>query len=320
MHNPRELASDFRAAFCLLGIVLLLMQKEMIASLLIQFFLLSLCWINTCAFVPRITKGAVVSSASPHILTNQRRNEHTSRLAAYTDVSESDSDGLTVTRRNALLGIACSLPILTTVSYPPLAVAASDEPFTVLLTIQVDSNNPDELSEIEIECRPDWAPLAANRFRQLVELGMYKDCPFFRVLPGFIAQFGISADANLNKQWMYCDTTADEETIKLCKPPLMDEPRTQSNKKGTLSFASSGKNSRRTQVFINAGDNGGIPNFLDGQSFVPFARIVRGLEVVKQLNGEYGGKINQGKGAYFGGEYFEKVFPRLSVIRDAKVM
>ena len=59
---------------------------------------------------------------------------------------------------------------------------------------------------------------------------------------------------------------------------------------------------------------------MDGQGFVPFARIVRGEDIVKGLNSEYGGKVSQGKGAYYGGEYFEKVFPRLSVIRDAKIV
>ncbi len=103
----------------------------------------------------------------------------------------------------------------------------------------------------------------------------------------------------------------------MCKQPLPDEPRKVPNKKGTLSFASSGKNSRRTQVFINLIDNSGLPNFLDGQGFVPFARIVRGEDIiVKGLNDEYRGNVSQGKAAYYGKEYFEKVFPRLSVIRD----
>lgn len=196
--------------------------------------------------------------------------------------------------------------------------SATDQPFTVLFTIQLDSTKPEELSELEIECHPDWAPGAAARFKELVELGFYKDSPFFRVLPGFIAQFGISADPSFNKQWMYCDTS-DKEAVKLCKQPLPDEPRKVPNKKGTLSFASSGKNSRRTQVFINLVDNSGLPNFLDGQGFVPFARIVRGEDIVTKLNAEYKGNVSQGKAAYYGKEYFEKVFPRLSVIRDAKI-
>jgi len=231
----------------------------------------------------------------------------------------------TLSRRNA---VGTGLSVLTAAVGMPLAkasAAAPDnttlEPFRVLFTVRIDSSKPDELTELEIEVRPDWAPLAAERFRDLVELGFYRDCPFFRVLPGYVAQFGISSDPDLNKQWMYCDPAADAETRKLCRFPLPDEPRTQPNKRGTLAFASSGKNSRRTQVFVNLANNDGPPNFLDPQGFVPFARIVRGMdEVPKALNAEYGQKVNQGKAAYYGGEYFRAVFPRLSVIADAKIL
>ena len=98
-----------------------------------------------------------------------------------------------------------------------------------------------------------------------------------------------------------------------------------------MSFASSGKNSRTTQVFINLGNNDGVPNFLDGQNFVPFARVVRGMDdTVKQLNSEYGrkekmsggltGSVNQGKAAYYGAKYLDAVFPKLSIIKDAKII
>jgi len=247
-----------------------------------------------------------------------------------------DGDGDTVgscvfSRRKAVSG---ALSLATITSWWPLteAFASSDEetipkaaqqPFRVLFMIQIDSQKPDDLSELEIEVRPDWAPLAAERFRNLVELGFYRDAPFFRVLPGYVAQFGVSSDPKLNQQWVYCDTN-DEDAKRNCRPSLPDEPRTQPNKKGTLSFASSGKNSRKTQIFINLANNDGPPNFLDAQNFVPFARIVGGMEpennIPKRLNGEYGGKVNQGKAAYYGGEYFKAVFPKLSVIRDAKIL
>ena len=239
------------------------------------------------------------------------------------DTSEDIVTDTTTSRRSvlnrslSLLAIGSCLP-----SYKANAedsLSTDEETYTVLFSIQLDSTKPEELSELEIECHPDWAPGAAARFKELVELGFYKDSPFFRVLPGFIAQFGISADKEKNKTWMYCDTS-DKEAVKLCKQPLPDEPRKVPNKKGTLSFASSGKNSRRTQVFINLTDNSGLPNFLDGQGFVPFARIVRGEDIVKKLNDEYKGSVNQGKAAYYGQEYFEKIFPKLSVIRDAKIL
>lgn len=218
-----------------------------------------------------------------------------------------------LSRRDAAMIVGGSVVALGTAPQPALAV---DEPFNVLFTIQI---SPGSVEELEVEVLPEWAPLAAQRFRELIELGFYKDAPFFRVLPGFVAQFGISSDPKLNKQWVYCDTS-DEEVKKNCKPPLPDEPRTQANKKGTLTFASSGKNSRKTQIFVNLANNDGPPNFLDAQGFVPFARIVRGVEVPKKLNGEYGGRVNQGKAAYYGGEYFTEVFPQLSVIKDAKIL
>ena len=237
-----------------------------------------------------------------------------------------------LSRRKAVKGVLSLATIAS--SWQPIKVLASSndestipaaktDPFRVLFTIQIDPKTPETLSELEIEVRPDWAPLAAERFRTLVELGFYRDAPFFRVLPGYVAQFGISTNPQLNKQWVYCDKT-NEETKRGCQPSIPDEPRKQPNKKGTLSFASSGKNSRNTQIFINLANNDGPPNFLDAQNFVPFARIVRGMDaennVPKRLNSEYGGKVNQGKAAYYGGEYFQAVFPKLSVIRDAKIL
>ena len=229
------------------------------------------------------------------------------------------------TRRN----IVSSLLTITCLPHASFA-SESDEtnglvdptaPFTVMLTVQTDAKK-DETLEIEIEVRPDWAPLASNRFKELVQSGFYNDARFFRVLPGYVAQFGIAADPKLNKEWMLCE--------KNCRA-LPDEPRKENNKRGTLSFASSGKDSRQTQVFINLGNNDGFPNFLDGQDFVPFARVVRGMDdTVKKLNSEYGivetvsaglaGGVNQGKAAYYGAEYLDAAFPKLSIIRNAKII
>ena len=102
-----------------------------------------------------------------------------------------------------------------------------------------------------------------------------------------------------------------------------------SNKKGTVSFASGGKNTRQTQVFINLADNGGVPNFLDGMGFAPFGRVVEGMDVVQKLYAGYGlaesasgglvGSISQSKAAYYGNEYLKAVFPKLSFIKTADV-
>ena len=222
------------------------------------------------------------------------------------------------TRRNILNGI---LGISTlSIFGSDVNAADSDDPFNVIFTVQTDMKK-EETSEIEIEVRPDWAPLAAQRFKELVEIGFFNESRFHRVLPGYVAQFGIAADPALNKEWMFSENN--------CKA-LPDEARTQGNKRGTLSFASSGKNSRQTQIFINLGNNDGPPNFLDAQNFVPFAKVVRGMEdTVKKLNSEYGvvesvsgglaGSVNQGKAAYYGSQYMEAVFPKLSVIKSAKI-
>lgn len=170
-----------------------------------------------------------------------------------------------------------------------------------------------------MEVMPEWAPLASQRFKELIDIGFYKRSRFHRVIQGFlpgdlaIAQFGISTSRELNTEWL-CAT---------CKR-LPDEKRTQSNKRGTLSFAqTSQKNSRQTQIFINLADNGGVPSFLDGpallnQEFTPFARVVSGMELLPKLRGE--SAVSQQKAAYFGEEYLDAAFPKLSVIEDVRIV
>jgi len=212
--------------------------------------------------------------------------------------------------------------VATGVLAPPPAAAdaaASPAPYRVRLLVQLD---PATTGTLEMEVRPAWAPAAARRFRTLVERGFYDGSRFHRVLPGYVAQFGISADPALNKEWLLCG--------KGCRA-LEDEPRTEKNKKGTVSFASGGKNGRQTQVFVNLGNNGGPPNFLDAQGFVPFARVVQGMDdVVGKLNKEYGivesvsggmaGSIDQTKAAYYGKDYLDTLYPKLSYIKSARII
>jgi peptidyl-prolyl cis-trans isomerase A (cyclophilin A) len=213
-----------------------------------------------------------------------------------------------------LLGAAASASLI------PSAAATGDDvsiPFQVSLQVQLPE---DRVGEIVIEVLPEWAPLAAERFRELLEAGFFEDARFFRTLPGYIAQFGIAGDPELNKVWMFDKSKA-----------LPDEKRVMSNKKGTLSFASSGKNSRQTQLFINLENNDGLPNFLDAQGFVPFARVIKGMDdVVPSLYSGYGllesasgglaGSVSQGKAAKYGNRYMEAIFPKLSFIRSARLL
>ena len=208
----------------------------------------------------------------------------------------------------------------------PVAYAeetTSKEPYTVRMQVQLDRKSS-TTDDIEIQVYPAWAPLAATRFRELIDAHFFDDSRFYRVLPNYVAQFGLSSSRTANEEWLYCERN--------CRA-LPDEPRLQSNTAGTLSFATAGnqKNSRQTQIFINLVDNSGVPNFLDAQGFVPFARVTKGFDtVVKKLNTEYGlkesisggltGRVDQGKAAYFGNEYLDTLFPNLSALQSVRLL
>lgn len=193
---------------------------------------------------------------------------------------------------------------------PSQATAA--EPFHVKMSLE-------SLGDVDIEVRPDWSPLGSARFKELVEEGFYDDSRLFRVLPGYVAQFGIAGDVALNRKWLCVG----------CETKLRDEPRVVSNDRGTLSFAAAGANSRQTQVFFNLGNNGGLPNFLDAQGFVPFAKVTNGMDLVDKaysgygtveaVSGGLGGSVNQAKAMGYGNEYLDTVFPKLTHISKARL-
>jgi peptidyl-prolyl cis-trans isomerase A (cyclophilin A) len=159
-----------------------------------------------------------------------------------------------------------------------------------------------------IEVRRDAAPNGADRFYNLVKHGYYDDVRFFRVVSGFVVQFGINGDPAVNAKWIAA-------TIK-------DDPVKTSNQRGFLTFATAGPDSRTTQVFINLADNGR----LDRLGFSPFGRIISGMEVVDKLYAEYGDGPPRGSGPdqsriqREGNAYLKKEFPRLDYIRKATIM
>lgn len=154
-----------------------------------------------------------------------------------------------------------------------------------------------------IEVHRDWAPNGADHFHELIEAKFYDGCKFFRVVPGFMVQFGINGDVPLNKEWK--DKTIRDEGVK------------KSNKKGFVTYAKSGlPNSRSTQIFINYGDN----SFLDKDGFSPFGQIVEGMDVVEKINAEYGERPDQGRMHSEGDAYLSKAFPRLDGIKTARVL
>lgn len=156
--------------------------------------------------------------------------------------------------------------------------------------------------DIVLEVNRAWAPIGADHFYKAVEEGFYNDNRFFRVVPGFIVQFGINGDPNIQKKWR-------DENLK-------DDPVTQKNVRGTLTYATAGPNTRTTQLFINLNDN----TFLDGQGFSPFAKVVAGMDVVEKINAEYGEKPDQGYVQQLGNRYLNEYFPRLDYIKKASIV
>jgi len=153
----------------------------------------------------------------------------------------------------------------------------------------------------------DWAPNGADRFYNLVKNGYYDNVRFFRVISGFMVQFGINGDAKLNPGWR--------------NAKIPDDQVKQSNKRGNITFATSGPNSRTTQVFINFKDNTG----LDGQGFAPFGSVLSGMNVVDQLYAGYGEGAPNGRGPdqmrtqAEGNAYLQKEFPQLDFVKKATI-
>jgi len=158
-----------------------------------------------------------------------------------------------------------------------------------------------------IEVHREWAPNGADRFYNLVKNGFFDEVRFFRVISGFMAQFGIHGNPGVQSAWRNAN--------------LKDDPVRQSNKRGFVTFATAGPNTRTTQLFINFGDNAA----LDKQGFAPFGEVVSGMAVVDKINNEYGEGAPRGKGPdqgriqAEGNGYLNKEFSRLDYIKSATI-
>jgi peptidyl-prolyl cis-trans isomerase A (cyclophilin A) len=158
-----------------------------------------------------------------------------------------------------------------------------------------------------IDVRREWAPVGADRFYNLVKNGFYDENRFFRVISGFMVQFGINGNPQVSTPWRNAQ--------------IKDDPVKQSNKRGFITFATSGPNSRTTQVFINFGDN----SRLDGMGFASFGQVSSGMNVVDQLYSDYGEGApsgrgpNQGRMQSEGNAYLTKDFPNLDFVRKATI-
>ena len=158
-----------------------------------------------------------------------------------------------------------------------------------------------------VEVTRDWAPLGADRFYNLVKHGFYDDARFFRVISNFMIQFGINGNPNLAALWR--------------SAMIQDDPVKESNRRGYITYAMAGPNTRTTQVFINFQNNSG----LDGQGFAPFGKVTSGMDVVDKLYSGYGEGAPSGKGPaqgriqMEGNAYLKKAFPRLDYIEQATI-
>ena len=159
-----------------------------------------------------------------------------------------------------------------------------------------------------IQVNRAWAPHGADRFYNLVKHGFFDNVRFFRVISGFMVQFGINGDPRVSARWR--EASIPDDTVK------------QSNKRGMITFATAGPNTRTTQVFINFGDNAA----LDSQGFAPFGQVVSGMNVVDALNAEYGEGAPRGRGPeqgklqMEGNAYLAKSFARMDYVKKATIV
>ena len=181
--------------------------------------------------------------------------------------------------------------------------AALNEQAPPVYKVNVDTSK----GSFVLEVHRDWAPLGADRFYNLVKNGFYDNDRFFRVISGFMVQFGINGDPKVSSVWR-------EARIK-------DDPVRQSNSRGMITFATAGPNSRTTQVFINFGNNGA----LDRMGFAPFGRVVSGMDAVDALYKGYGEGAPSGNGPdqqriqSQGNAYLTHDFAKLDYIKKATI-
>ncbi len=156
-----------------------------------------------------------------------------------------------------------------------------------------------------VEVTRAWAPLGADRFYNLVKNGFFTDVEFFRVISGFMAQFGINGNPKIATAWS--------------NATMADDPVVQSNKRGYITYAKTqAPNSRSTQLFINYGDN----SRLDSDGFAPFGQVVEGMDVVDRLDSEYGDQTTSAQEQITtqGNAFLKANFPKLDSIKSAVIV
>ena len=181
------------------------------------------------------------------------------------------------------------------------AAATPSAPDSFLVAVQTNKGR------VVLQVVRDWAPRGADHFYELVNAHYYDGAKFFRVL-GFMAQFGIGGDPEMNARWSNAN--------------IPDDPVKQSNKRGYVSYAMGGPNTRSTQLFINRRDN----SRLDAMGFAPLAVVIEGMDVVDKLYPGYGEGAPEGTGPlqdrieHEGNKYLNRYFPLLDSVVTARVV
>jgi peptidyl-prolyl cis-trans isomerase A (cyclophilin A) len=212
-----------------------------------------------------------------------------------------------MTMRRSLIPLALSLAAFVTPAFCQSANLANPSALREQAPAVYKAKFDTSKGVFVLDVHRDWAPNGADRFYNLVKNGFYDNVRFFRVIKGFMVQFGISGDPKISAPWR--------------EAKLKDDPVIQSNRRGYITYAMAGPNTRTTQVFINFGENGS----LDSQGFSPFGRVVSGMEVVDKLNAEYGEGAPRGRGPdqsrmqMEGNAYLTKDFARLDYVKKATI-
>lgn len=201
----------------------------------------------------------------------------------------------------SLIGITC-LAVLALTSCKPKAparptVAPANETAPATFRVNVDTTR----GPIIIAVNRADAPRGADRFYNLVKAKFYDGARFFRVVPGFVVQFGMAGDPKLNAAW---------------DVPIEDDPVTQTNARGTVTFAAESEpNTRTTQLFINLADNAK----LDSRRFAVFGKVVSGMDTVDHIYAEDREKPSQDMITKEGNAYLQREFPNLDYIKTARL-
>ncbi|MEZ6126354.1 MAG: peptidylprolyl isomerase [Planctomycetaceae bacterium] len=208
-----------------------------------------------------------------------------------------DLQSMEKSRQEADAKAAAEAQAALAASSPAAASAPVDVPSAGEFVVDFETT----VGNFTVKVNREWAPRGAHRFYELVKDGFYNNCGFFRVVPGFMVQWGIAADPAATAKW---DVN------------ILDDPVLKSNTRGFMTFAKTGApDSRSSQVFINFGNNA----FLDSQGFAPFGEVTSGMEVVDKISSAHGEEPDQGAITAQGNTYLKANFPQLDYIKSAKL-